>query len=96
MCLPPPPLPCQAVVNRYGAWEVDDAPPVSVQVQELPAGSSAAAPAAAAAAAAADGGGARGSSFQIKVTDWGNGIPPTQFANMFNYFFTTAKPASSL
>lgn len=30
---------CQAVVKRYGAWEVDDAPPVMVEVVEV-AGSS--------------------------------------------------------
>lgn len=27
--------PGQAVINRYGAWEVDDAPPVVVEVQEV-------------------------------------------------------------
>jgi len=25
----------QAVINRYGAWEVDDAPPVKVEVEEV-------------------------------------------------------------
>lgn len=33
------PAPHQAVVKRYGAWEVDDAPPVMVEVREV-AGSS--------------------------------------------------------
>jgi signal transduction histidine kinase len=67
------------------------------------AGSAPAAAAAAAAcasapvaAAAAAGASARGSSFQIRITDWGNGIPPSQFANMFSFFYTSARPASTL
>jgi hypothetical protein len=30
-----PAAPQQAVINRYGAWEVDDAPPVLVEVREV-------------------------------------------------------------
>lgn len=30
------------------------------------------------------------------TADMGNGIPPNQMENMFSYFYTSNKPASSL
>jgi len=67
----------QAVISRYGAWEVDSAPPVLVELAEL-AGSS---------SSSSQGGettGAAGSQIQIKITDAGNGIPKSHAGHMYD------------
>ncbi|KAF8059455.1 Pdk2 [Scenedesmus sp. PABB004] len=80
----------QAVVNRYGAWEVDDASPVTVDIARLPAAPAAAPDGGAAAAGAAPG-------VEITVTDMGHGIPSGEISgHMFDYFWSKSKPSSSL
>lgn len=81
----------QAVVKRYGAWEVDDAPPVMVEVVEV-AGSSGQG----SSATAGQDSGPKVSSISIRITDMGSGIPADYTANMFSYFYTSNKPASTL
>ncbi|KAF6266101.1 hypothetical protein COO60DRAFT_1697459 [Scenedesmus sp. NREL 46B-D3] len=83
----------QAVITRYGAWEVDDAQPVLVELREIP-GSSAAGN-----SSAGDGsssGGGSGSQIEIAVTDKGHGIPPAQAAHMYDYFWSNNKATNTL
>lgn len=83
----------QAVITRYGAWEVDDAQPVLVVLREIPGSS------AAGSSSAGDGsnsGGGSGSQIEIVVTDKGHGIPPAQAAHMYDYFWSNNKATNTL
>lgn len=85
----------QAVVDRYGAWDVDDAPPVLVHVEAVSGGSSSSS-SSEASANGADRMESSGSLVRISVTDSGNGIPASQQSSMYDYFHSTARPASTL
>jgi hypothetical protein len=77
----------QAVVTRYGAWEVDDAQPVLVEIREVPGGSS---------SSSSTAGGAGGGLVEIVVTDSGHGIPSGTHLHMYDYFWSGNKPTNTL
>lgn len=88
----------QAVISRYGAWDVDDAQPVTVELREL-GGSSSSTSGSSTAGGSGSGSSSSprgGNTIQIRVTDYGNGIPPQQFSHIYDYFYSSNRPSSSL
>jgi signal transduction histidine kinase len=82
----------QAVIARYGAWEVDDAQPVLVELREVPGDHTTA-------SSSSSGGsssGGSGSQIEIVITDRGNGIPAAQAAHMYDYFWSNNKATNTL
>ncbi|WIA16094.1 hypothetical protein OEZ85_012817 [Tetradesmus obliquus] len=80
----------QAVVSRYGAWEVDDAQPVLVKMQEIPGDSTTGS------SSSSGGSSSSGSQIEIVVTDKGNGIPADQAAHMYDYFWSNNRATNTL
>eukprot|EP00878_Enallax_costatus_P019646 GHUV01020729.1.p1 GENE.GHUV01020729.1~~GHUV01020729.1.p1 ORF type:complete len:222 (+),score=87.85 GHUV01020729.1:2-667(+) len=91
----------QAVIARYGAWEVDDAEPVLVEISELPGStkpgsSSTASSSSTSEEEAVQWQSGTGAQIQIRVTDVGHGIPAGQAAHMYDYFWSANKPRNTL
>lgn len=84
--------PCmQAVIARYGAWEVDDAQPVAVKIRELSGDNTISG------SSSTDGqGGSTCNQIEIAVTDVGHGIPAGKAAHMYDYFWSASKPSNTL
>jgi signal transduction histidine kinase len=85
----------QAVIARYGAWEVDDAQPVLVEIRELP-GDAAGGSSSSTNSSGGSSSGGSGSQIEIVVTDKGHGIPAAQAAHMYDYFWSNNKATNTL
>eukprot|EP00955_Chlamydomonas_euryale_P087723 364320-Chlamydomonas_euryale.AAC.4 len=65
----------QALISKWGAWDVDEAPPIEVDVSVV----------------AADVGGGGGERLRIRVADTGSGVSAEQLERTRCYFYTTVE-----